>query len=104
MDPNVDMNQTKWEWGKLIENPFDDPNTGLEFNLELEHEYRNTFGMEIYKRPLKRWVYKTAKHNTPFTMFLKVNFQGDMYIGKDGAKHIVTKHLAQVDAFGVLQT
>ena len=48
-------------------------------------------------------MYKSAKHNTPFIESPKVVYQGDSYIGEDGARYVVTWDPFNVDSFGVLQ-
>ena len=50
------------------------------------------------------YTFKSAEHRTPFTETPMVNYQGDLYMGTDGARYEVTKYPELVDALGVLQT
>ena len=56
----------------------------LEFNIKLKYNYTNAWGAEIYHDPMQRQVYKTTDCPTPFKKGPWFNYQGDMYVGKDG--------------------
>ena len=47
---------------------------------------------------MQRQVYKTVDCPTPFEKSPWVNYQGDMYVGEDGARYKVTEHFHMVDA------
>ena len=98
-----DRKASTWSKGKMRDNPFDDPIEEMDFNVMLIFQYENFFGAEIYKDPLCRYAFKTADNRTPFNQFPMVNYQGDLYMGKDGSRYQVTKYPQQVDACGVLQ-
>ena len=87
----------------MPENPFDDPYEEMDFNVQLLFQYENVFGAQIYKDPLGRYTFKTNDNRTPFNEFPMVNYQGDLYIAKDGSRFQVTKYPHQIDTFGVLQ-
>ena len=82
----------------------DPPSYQLEFNIKLKYDYTNAWGVEIFHDPMLRHVYKTADCPTPFEQFPRVNYQGDMYVGNDGARYEVTKHPQLIDAIGLLHT
>lgn len=89
--------------GKFTENPFDVPSRHMEFKVKLTFRYQNVYGAEIYEDPLGRYVFKTIEHRTPFSVFPMVNYQGDLYMGQDGARYEVTRYPQQIDTMGVLQ-
>ena len=68
------------------------PNYQLEFNIKHKYDYTNAWGAEIYHDPMQRQVYKTADCPNPFEKAPRVNYQGDMYVGEDGARYEVTDH------------
>lgn len=76
----------------------------MDYEVALSFLYTNTYGAEIYKDPLGRYTFKSVKYRTPFQETPMVNYQGDLYMGKDGAWYEVTWYLEQVDALGTLQT
>ena len=102
MDINTNMHKSTQRKGKSVGNPFDDHNERMEVRVELKYEAINNYGTLIYKDPLGRNVYKSAKHNTSFNESPKVVYQGDSYIGEDGARYVVTWGPLNVDSFGVL--
>ncbi|KAI5063161.1 hypothetical protein GOP47_0021708 [Adiantum capillus-veneris] len=69
----------------------------------LRSQHTNAYGVEIYKDPLGRYTFKSAEYRTPFNDLPLGNYQGDLYMGKDGARYEVTKYPEKVDALGVLQ-
>ena len=44
--------------GKFSENPFDDPKDGLSFNIQLQFQYTNNLGTDIYRDPLHHYAFK----------------------------------------------
>ena len=78
------------------------PSFQLDFNMRLQYDYTNVYGAEIYHDPMLRQVYKSAECPTPFERSPMVNYQGDMYVGKDGARYEVTEFPHMVDATGFL--
>ena len=59
--------------GKFTKNPFEDPRNELSFNVELQFQYTNDFGMDVYHDPLHCFAFKMAKHVTPFEVNPLVN-------------------------------
>ena len=100
---SADMFASTLRKGNVQDNLFDDPIKGLDFNITLTYHTSSVFGADIYKDPLGRFVFNTAEHQTPFQEFPEVNYQGDLYIGKDGAHYQVTRYPQQIDSHGVLQ-
>ena len=49
MGNNVDMNQDRMRRGKFTDNPFDDPNGEMDFNVQLTFQYINAYGAQMYK-------------------------------------------------------
>ena len=76
----------------------------MEFNIKLKYNYTNAWDAEIYHDPMQRQVYKMVDCPTPFEKSPWVNYQGDMYVGEDGARYKVAKHPHMVDATGLLHT
>ena len=74
----------------------------MDFSIMLSYRYTNPYGAVIYTHLFNWFVYKTFDNLTSFKEFLMVNYQGDLYMGKDGTKYQVTKYPKQVDALGVL--
>ena len=77
---------------------------GIKYNIRLEFDFTNRWGAEIYHDPMGRYVYKTGEHLTPFEKYPWVNYQGDMYMGDDGARYEVTESPENIDASGNLHT
>lgn len=94
---------SSWSKAKMRENSFEDPLGDMEFKVMLTFQYENVFGTEIYLDPLDRYAFKTVDNRTPFNKFPMVNYQGDLYMGKDGSRYEVTRYPQQVDACGVLK-
>ena len=90
MHINENMHESTQRKDKSIGNPFNDHSEKMEVRVELKYEAINNYGTLIYKDPLGRNVYKSTKHNTPFNECPKVVYQGDSYIGEDGAHYVVT--------------
>ena len=101
---SFDMHADRLRKGKMSKNPFDEPTDEMDFDVTLSFLNTNAYGAEIYKDPLGRYTFKSAEYRTPFSELPLVNYQGDLYMGMDGARYEVTKHPNQVDALGVLQT
>ena len=102
MDINENMHESTQRKGKSVENPFNDHSERMEVRVELKYEAINNYDARIYEDPLGHNVYKLAEHNTPFNERPKVVYQGDSYIGEDGARYVVTWDPFNVDSFGIL--
>ena len=73
--------------GKKPMNPF---TAGLDFDQKLVYLYDNPHGAQIYGDPQGRRLVKTSEHPTRFQSAPWVNTQGDICIGEDGARYVVT--------------
>ena len=104
LEMSKDMQLNRERKGKMPMNPFNDLGDELEYEIGLMFLYINAYGAEIYKDPLGCYTFKSAEHRIPFNETPMVNYQGDLYMGTDGARYVVTKYPDLVDALGVLQT
>ena len=91
-------------WGKFSENPFDNPKEDLSFNVQLHFQHTNELGTDIYPDPLHCFAFKTAKHVTPFELNPMVNYQGNLYIEKHGARYEVMRYPYRIDPYGVIHS
>ena len=89
--------------GKSI-NLFDTPRVESSCNSKLEFMYINTQGAKIYKDPMNRYVVKIADIPSKLEGTPLVNYQGDQYMGIDGARYEVTEHPTLVDDLGIYPT
>ena len=89
---------------KFTKNLFGDSLEELNFNVTLKFCYTNSLGTNIYQDPVNRYAFKTAECSTPFEEKPLVIYQGNLYIGKDGARYEVTRYPYQIDPYGVIQT
>ena len=69
----------------------------MDFNVRLEFVHTNAHDAQLYKDPMNRWVVKIEEHPTTFDPSPWVNYQGEMYVGQEGACYQVTKELDNVD-------
>ena len=104
LEMSRDMQSNRERKGKMPMNPFNDLADESDYGVALMFLYTNVHGAEIYKDPLGRYTFKSAKYRTPFHETPMVNYQGDLYMGTDGARYEVTKYPEHVDSLGVLQT
>ena len=84
-------------------NPFGDVHDDLDFDIPLRFRFTNPFGTDVYQDPLNRYAFKTAEHLTPFELSPLVNYQGDQYVGRDGARYQVTQNPHSIDPYGILR-
>ena len=96
MDNDLEMSRdmhSNWERkGKMPMNPFNELADELEYEIALMFVYTNVYGAEIYEDPLGRYTFKSVEHKTPFHETPMVNYQGDQYMGTDGARYVVTNY------------
>ena len=104
MNHNAYMHEMNRSCEKLGRNPFDDPQERMDFEIKLRFETFNQHGVEIYCDPNGQYVYKSARKRTPFNYCPMVCYQGDKYLGEDGAYYVVTRYPYLMDSFGVLWT
>ena len=74
----------------------------MAFNMRLEFSKTNTHGAQIYKDPLGRWVVKIEDNPTTLETAPFVNYQGELYMGQNGERYVVTKDPDNVDKWGQL--
>lgn len=96
---SMERNNSAWRKGKIAKNPFDNTQEQMEFKINLQFQHTNTFGAEIYRDPLDCYAFKTTDHRTPFNEAPMVYYQGDLYIGQDGARYEITKHAQRIDPY-----
>ena len=70
------------------------------FNMRLVFSKTNTHDAQLYKDPLDRWVVKVKDHPTAFEIAPFVNYQGELYMGQNGERYVLTKDLENVDKWG----
>ena len=70
------------------------------FNMRLMFSKTNTHGAQLYKDPLDRWVVKVEDHPTAFEIRPFVNYQGELYMGHNGERYVVSKNPEHVDKWG----
>ena len=95
--PPSDMPRDK---GKGLVNPFA---TNLECNQRLVFLFENPQRDLIYRDTNGRILAKTQEHSASFQREPWVNFQGDICIGEDGARYVVTKQQKLIDALVLLK-
>ena len=70
------------------------------FRMTLSFLYSNTQGAKIYEDPMGRTCVKIEDSLTEFQLDPLVNYQGDRYVGKDGAMYLVTLKPNEMDKLG----
>ena len=53
--------ETTTRCGKFTKNLFDNPRNELSLNIELQFQYKNDFGTDVYHDPLHCFAFKTAE-------------------------------------------
>ena len=76
------------------------PNVELDYDGRLRFVMENNHGALIYKDFINRHVVKIEDHVTIFDPTPWVNFQGDRYMGRDGAMYVLTNSPDEVDKLG----
>ena len=89
--------------GENVDTLFNDPTGEMDFSIMLSYRYTNPYGAVIYTNSLNWFVYRTFDNLTSFEVFPIVNYQGDLYMGKDRARYQVTKYPKKVDVLCVFQ-
>ena len=72
----------------------------MDFNVRLQFVHTNAHDAQLNKDPMDRWVVKIKEHPTAFDPSPWFNYQGDMYVGQEGASYQVTTELDNVDKLG----
>ena len=72
----------------------------MEFNMRLKYEGFNAYGAQLFMDPLSRYYVKTSEFVTPLQQVPWVEYQGELCIGKDGARYVLAAELENVDTIG----
>ena len=72
----------------------------MAFNMRLVFSKTNAHGSQLYKDPLDRWVIKVKDHPTAFEIAPFMTYQGELYMGQNGERYVVTKEPENVDKWG----
>ena len=72
----------------------------LDYDGRLRFVMENNHGALIYKDFINRYAVKIEDHVTIFDPAPWVNFQGDRYMGRDGAMYVLTENLDEVEKLG----
>ena len=73
------------------------PNVELDYDGRLRFVMENNHGALIYKDFINIYAVKIEDHVTIFDPAPWVNFQGDKYMGRDGAMYVLTKNPDEMD-------
>ena len=76
------------------------PNVELDYDGRLRFVMENNHGALICKDFINRYAVKIEDHVTIFDPAPWVNFQGDRYMGRDGAMYVLTENPDEVDKLG----
>ena len=72
----------------------------MEFNMRLKYEGFNAYGAQLFLDPLSRYYVKTSEFVTPLQQAPWVEYQGELCIGEDGARYVLTAEPKNVDTIG----
>ena len=72
----------------------------MPYDTQIRYERENGFGAKIYKDSTDQYVVKVEDHPTAFDPAPWVNFQGDRYMGRDGAMYLIVADPDVVDTLG----
>lgn len=72
----------------------------LPYDTQIRYERENVHGAKIYKDLTDQSVVKVEDHPTAFDPAPWVNFQGDRYMGRDGAMYLIVADPEVVDILG----
>ena len=72
----------------------------MAFNVRLAFARTNAHEAQLYKDPMNRWVVMIEEQPTAFDPAPWVNYQGDIYMGQEGVRYVVTKDPDNVDKWG----
>ena len=74
------------------------PPNGVKFESRLVFFRENRHGAKLYFDSMNNCAVKIEDIETPFEPDIMVNFQGDQYMGKNGAKYLLTPHFEDMDS------
>ena len=72
----------------------------MAFNVRLAFAQTNVHEAQLYKDPMNRWVVMIEEHPTTFDPAPWVNYQGEIYMGQEGVRYVVTKDPDNVNKWG----
>ena len=72
----------------------------LDYNMQIFYERENLHAAKIYKDQTDQYVVKVEDHHTAFDPAPWVDFQGDRYMGRDGAMYLIIDDPEVVDFLG----
>ena len=73
------------------------PKYSMAFNVRLAFAQTNAHKARLYKDPMNRWVVVIEEQPMAFNPAPWVNYQGDIYMGQEGVRYIVTRDPNNVD-------
>ena len=76
----------------------------LQYDMQIRYERENALGAKIYKDQTDQYVVKVEDHPTAFDPAPWVNYQGDRYMGRDGAMYLIVADPEFVDSLGNVTT
>ena len=80
--------------------PVNQRTLAMEFNMRLKYEGINAYGAQLFTDPLSRYYVKTSEFVTPLQQTPWVEYQGELCIGEDGARYVMTAEPENVDTIG----
>ena len=80
--------------------PVNQRSLAMEFNMRLKYEGINAYGAQLFIDPLSRCYVKTSEIVTPLQQMPWVEYQGELCIGEDGARYVMTAEPKNVDTIG----
>ena len=72
----------------------------MEFNMRLKYEGFNVYGAQLLLDPLSRYYVKTSEFVTALQQMPWVEYQGELCIGENGARYVLTAEPENVDTVG----
>lgn len=72
----------------------------LEYDFQIRYEKENLNRAKIYRDQNGQFMVKVEDHHTEFDPAPWVNYQGDRYMGKDGAMYLIIVNPKTVDFLG----
>lgn len=81
-------------------NPFVYHGVELEYNLRLWYQQENAYGVNIYHDYAGKDVVKVKDHINELDSAPWVNFQGDQFMGREGAMYLLVENPDIVDTLG----
>ena len=70
------------------------------FNIRLVFARTNVHEAHLYKDPMNRWVVMIEEHPTAFDPAPWINYQGEIYMGQEGVRYVMTNDPDNVNKWG----